>query len=170
MSKVDEIRKEIERLKAETFDNKELSLEEIIAVRNCYNNLLFFIDSLEQPIKRTPADIEAAMQEVEEKSKLFTEAHKDDVVSNDTIDDLEEAARKTGQKYFPNENNIWARPNYEAKKVEYAFKEGAQWQKEQAVKWLKENKDHPFIECEDPCLSGYLTDKFIEGFKKAMEE
>jgi hypothetical protein len=52
MSKAEKIRKEIERLKAETFDNKELSLEEIIAVRNCYNNLLFFIDSLEQPIKK----------------------------------------------------------------------------------------------------------------------
>jgi hypothetical protein len=48
MSKAEKIRKEIERLKAETFDNKELSLEEIIAVRNCYNNLLFFIDSLEE--------------------------------------------------------------------------------------------------------------------------
>ena len=30
----------------------------------------------EEPVKRTPADIEAAMQEVEEKSRVFTEAHK----------------------------------------------------------------------------------------------
>ena len=36
--------------------------------------------------------------------------------------------------------------------------------------WLKENKDHPFIKCEDPCLSGYLTDEFIEEFKKTIEE
>lgn len=49
-------------------------------------------------------------------------------------EDLEEAARKVGQKYFPNEENIWARPNYEAKKAEYAFMEGAQWQKEQLMK------------------------------------
>ena len=41
---------------------------------------------------------------------------------------------------------------------------------EKACEWLKENKDHPFIECEDPCLSGFLTDEFIEDFKKAMEE
>ena len=40
---------------------------------------------------------------------------------------------------------------------------------DKACEWLKENKDHPFIGCEDPCLSGYLTDKFIEEFKKAME-
>ena len=35
---------------------------------------------------------------------------------------------------------------------------------------LKENKDHPFIGCEDYCLSGFLTDDFIEEFHKAMEE
>jgi len=35
------------------------------------------IDSLqEEPVRRTSADIESAMQEVEEKSKAFTEAHK----------------------------------------------------------------------------------------------
>lgn len=39
-----------------------------------------------------------------------------------------------------------------------------------ACEWLKENKDHPFIGCEDCCLSGYLTDEFIEEFKKAMED
>ena len=41
---------------------------------------------------------------------------------------------------------------------------------EKAYKWLKENKDHPFIGCEDYCLSGFLTDDFIEEFHKAMEE
>jgi len=41
---------------------------------------------------------------------------------------------------------------------------------EKACEWLKENKDHPFIGCEDPCLSGYLTDEFVESFRKAMEE
>ena len=41
---------------------------------------------------------------------------------------------------------------------------------EKACEWLKENKEHPLIGCEDPCLSGYLTDEFIEDFKKAMEE
>jgi hypothetical protein len=39
-----------------------------------------------------------------------------------------------------------------------------------ACEWLKENKDHPFIGCEDCCLSGFLTDEFIEDFRKEMEE
>lgn len=41
---------------------------------------------------------------------------------------------------------------------------------EKACKWLKENKVHPFIGCEDCCLSGFLTDEFVEEFRKAMEE
>lgn len=49
-------------------------------------------------------------------------------------EDLEEAARKAGQKYFPDEENIWARPNYEAKRAECAFKEGAEWQREHLCK------------------------------------
>jgi len=71
---------------------------------------------------------------------------------------LEEAATKYAQdKYLPVQ-------------TAQSFKAGANWQKEKACEWLKENKDHPLIGCEDPCLSGYLTDEFIEDFKKAMEE
>ena len=55
-----------------------------------------------------------------------------------------------------------------------AFKAGAKWQEAQmigkACEWLEEHKEHPFIRCEDPCLSGYLTDEFIEDFKKTMED
>lgn len=40
-------------------------------------------DWKEKPVKRTPADIEAAMQEVEDKSRVFTEAHKGE--DTDTI-------------------------------------------------------------------------------------
>lgn len=47
---------------------------------------------------------------------------------------LEEAAKNVGKKYFPDESNIWARPNYEAKAAEYAFKDGANWQKEQMMR------------------------------------
>ena len=39
---------------------------------------------------------------------------------------------------------------------------------DKACEWLKENKEHPFISCEDPCLSGYLTDEFINDFRKAI--
>ena len=49
MNKVEKIKAEIERLKNELSDNKErLSLGEIIAVNNCYNSLIFFINSLEE--------------------------------------------------------------------------------------------------------------------------
>lgn len=81
--------------------------------------------------------------------------------------DLEEAATSYVRKQLSNPDYPTYNDEYE---MECAFEAGAQWQKNQAVKWLKENKDHPFIKCEDPCLSGYLTDEFIEDFKKAMEE
>lgn len=38
-----------------------------------------------------------------------------------------------------------------------------------ACEWLKENKDHPLIGCEDSCLSGYLTNEFIEDFQNYMK-
>lgn len=40
---------------------------------------------------------------------------------------IEQKAKELGQKYFPNENNIFARPNYEAKCVEFACKEMMEW-------------------------------------------
>lgn len=64
------------------------------------------------------------------------------------------------------EKQPWLTPEQALRAVEIARKEVI----EGACKWLKENKDHPFIKCEDPCLSGYLTDEFIEDFKQAMEE
>lgn len=54
------------------------------------------------------------------------------------------------------------------------LKKGAEWADQtmldKACEWLKNNKDNPFIKCEDPCLSGYLTDEFIDEFRKAMKE
>lgn len=41
---------------------------------------------------------------------------------------------------------------------------------EKICEWLKKNKNHPFIGCEDCCLSGILTDDFIEEFRKAIKE
>ena len=40
---------------------------------------------------------------------------------------LEQKAKELGQKYFPDEYNIWARPNYEAQYVEFACKEIVEW-------------------------------------------
>ena len=78
-------------------------------------------------------DILSFLDTLEVKDDMDTIHPIEDVVSNDTLsNDLEEAAKKVGQKYFPDEENIWARPNYEAKKAECAFKEGAKWGKNQA--------------------------------------
>lgn len=59
-------------------------------------------------------------------------AFMDSLPDGPVSEDLKEAARKAGQKYFHDEENIWARPNYEAKKAECAFKEGANWGRNQA--------------------------------------
>ena len=73
---------------------------------------------------------------------------------------------------IPQEGNIlktdgWSPSPYDILDIARHF---AQWQKTKACEWLKEHEEHPFIGCEDPCLSGYLTDEFIDDFKKAMEE
>lgn len=40
---------------------------------------------------------------------------------------------------------------------------------EKACEWMKNNKEHPLIGCEDTGLSGFLTEEFIAEFRKAME-
>lgn len=57
----------------------------------------------------------------------------DSLPEEPTSKDLEEAAKESGQRHFPDEYNIWVRPNYEAKHAELAFKEGANWQKENDI-------------------------------------
>ena len=137
MSKVEKIRKEIERLKKSLpwgSCASQLSME-CNCKNEAYNEVLSYIDSLKEPVKRTPAEIEAAMQEIEEKSKLFTEAHKDDVVSNDPISNPLEISRH-GNSHI-GETLEKAAGNYaftmsgedEVLKY-YAFIAGAQWQKE----------------------------------------
>ena len=43
------------------------------------------------------------------------------------IEGLEEKAAQLGQKYFPDEENIWARANIEASRVKSACLEMAEW-------------------------------------------
>lgn len=45
--------------------------------------------------------------------------------------DLEEKATQLSQKYFPDEENIWARPNIEAHKCKSACIEMVEWLKAQ---------------------------------------
>ena len=124
-----------------------------------------FGSSTEAKFKREECDdILSFLNTLEVKDDMDTIHPIEDVVSNDTLsNDLEEAARKVGQKYFPNENNIWARPNYEAKKAENAFKEGAQWQKEKIMKDAIEREvkedagGYPYIDATE--LYDYDNDK-----------
>ena len=48
--------------------------------------------------------------------------------------DLEEKATQLSQKYFPDEENIWARPNIEAQKCKNACIEMVEWLKAQKGK------------------------------------
>ena len=123
---------------------------------NEFKDLLSFLDTLE--VKEVGVDFG------DPQGDIGVKWVQEEPVSNN----LKEAAHlyvDTTIEYFDSEGNPCCYS---------AFIAGAQWQKERliekACEWLKENKDHPFIECEDPCLSGYLTDEFIEDFKKAMEE
>lgn len=45
-------------------------------------------------------------------------------------EEIKNFAQKLGQKYFPDCNNIWARPNIEAKCVTSACIEMAKWMDE----------------------------------------
>ena len=74
--KVQKIREEVARIHnlLPVMDSDNISVN--YADRIC-TTLEMYIDSLqEEPVSKTPTDIEAAMQEVEEKSRVFTEAHK----------------------------------------------------------------------------------------------
>ena len=51
---------------------------------------------------------------------------------------IQEKASELGQKYFPNEHNIWARENIEAKYVEQVFIEGVKWTDENPKRYSQE--------------------------------
>lgn len=156
---------EIERLKecnrkicAGDFDFLRKTYPEHYYSTEIYNSILSFLDTLE--VIEIGVDLgdpkgDIGVKTVWDSSNLLEISRH----GNPHIgESLEEAATKYAQdKYLPVQ-------------TAQSFKAGANWQKEKACEWLKENKDHPFINCEDPCLSGYLSDKFIEDFKKAMEE
>ncbi len=84
---------------------------------------------VEEPVSRTPSDVESAMQEVEEKSRAFTEAHYGE--NADTVlaqmrgeepisKNLEEAAEEWNESLYRSD----------------AFKAGAKWQGEQIIEAL----------------------------------
>ena len=86
----------------------------------------------------------------------------------------EEKAYSLGQEYFPNKNNVWARPNFEAQFVSEACIRMAEWERKRlvdmAVKWLVMNASDYAISTtadEDNCV---VSLDMVEDFRKAMEE
>lgn len=95
----------------------------------------------------------------------------------------EEKAHSLGQMYFPDDQNIWARPNYEAQLVSEACMKMAEFERERLVEkaceWLKGNMyvEHIFEYDEDEEPVQYVcasasdsVDEFVNNFRKAMEE
>lgn len=82
----------------------------------------------------------------------------------------EEKANKLGQEYFPDESNIWARPNFEAQYVSEACIKMAEWEHkrlvEKACEWLRKNTTW---ECNFYGGTNPNKNK-IEDFRKAMED
>lgn len=95
-------------------------------------------------------DKDALVAEIERRATFFTEQSKKKTTSNDsscavalygllsfldTLEvkevDLKEKATQLSQKYFPDEENIWARPNIEAHKCKSACIEMVEWLKAQ---------------------------------------
>lgn len=85
----------------------------------------------------------------------------------------EEKAHSLGQEYFPDESNIWARPNFEAQWVSEACMKMAEWEHkrfvEKACEWLISSFGNLHNEYGRKLEFGN-QDVFIEAFKKAMEE
>lgn len=75
--------------------------------------------------------------------------------------DLLEFSKQMGQKYFPDEYNIWARPNHEARYVREACIEAAKWQKDRIVKWLQEYADG-YTWCNELEGESGMTSDFID--------
>lgn len=92
-------------------------------------------------------------------------------------EEIQKYADELAQQYFPNECNIWARENLEAKFVSEACMRMAERIEqeliEKAYKWIKENIDI-YTEVVINHKSNYpeivMRDTFEENFKKAMEE
>lgn len=132
------IRAEIERLMAEVMKfyetackdgDEEVSISPMVYAR--LQMLLSFINSLqEEPVSRTSADIEAVMQEVEEKSKVFTEAHQGE--DADTI-----LAAMRGVDSVSDELKEFAEEWDESLYRSDAVIAGAKWHKQQMIKSAK---------------------------------
>ena len=97
----------------------------------------------------------------------------------------EEKAHSLGQMYFPDESNIWARPNYEAHFVSNACMQIAEWEHkrlvEKACDWLRTTSNFyqggsdnlPEVICMFDTINE-MVDSFrkemADNFQKVIEE
>lgn len=97
----------------------------------------------------------------------------------------EEKAHSLGQKYFPDDQNIWARPNYEAQWVAKACMQMAEWEHkrlvEKACDWFRATSNFyqggsdnlPEVICMFDTINE-MVDSFrkemADNFQKVMEE
>ena len=133
--KVKKIREEVEKLKSQLLRgacSSQIAME-TRCKEEAYDEVLAILDTMqEEPVNRTPADVESAMQEVEEKSRVFTEAHKGE--DADTI-----LAQMRGEEPVSEELEeavnayIGYAPEVDESSSTYgkrqAFKAGANWKK-----------------------------------------
>lgn len=86
-------------------------------------------------------------------------------------EEIKAKADELGQFYFPDECNVWARDNIEAKFVSSACIQMAEWMQrkmiEKACEWLKFNTNWD-DEWDD--MGKNMNYGMIEEFRKAMEE
>ena len=163
MNKLAKVRAEVEKLKSQLLRgacSSQVAME-TRCKEEAYNEVLAILDSLqEESVKRAHADIEAAMQEVEDKSKAFTEAHK-----GESADDI--LAQMRGEESVSEElgeaSKEWLKPqldksyaNYgEGKMMELtrfdgyamldAIEFGANWQKQQDQSTIELAEDHAML-------------------------
>lgn len=67
------------------------------------------------------------------------------------------------------ESNIGSQ-DYVSIEIEEAFKAGAEWMLEKAIKWLKENAQNYYEDASMHDNCWYDDEQMIEDFQKAMEE
>lgn len=98
---------------------------------------------------------------------------------------IKQEAHRLGQKYFPDDQNIWARPNYEAKFVSDACMQMAEFEHkrlvEKACDWLMATSNFyqggsnalPEVICMFDTINE-MVDSFrkemADNFQKVMEE
>lgn len=90
---------------------------------------------------------------------------------------IKQEAHRLGQKYFPDDQNIWARPNYEAKFVSDACMQMAEWEHkrlvEKACDWLMTTSN--FYQGGSNALPEVICmfntiDEMVDSFRKEMAD